>query len=310
MKDPAPLADFLAGLPFEQLHAFVAPRVPGLPWAAAQGELARLAAPVLLAQTPWDALVATFPGRRDAILGVRERCALAPAAVTEPRAPQIHIGSIAHVGNLAIGNTGVVNQGVGMAPGELDFHLSRVGPTPELHADLDHAARPRDVLVNALAECRDPDKREALYAEAARRGLVVRWDVFLAYATPDRAIADSLADAIARCGRTVFLDHREIPPGALWGAHLQSALLGAQVVVVLLAEGLLTRPYLAHEVQEAVSGGRAHRQTIIPVWKDEPGAAPYGLGAYQALSLRSGLAAVARQIAAACPPLDAGSAPR
>jgi hypothetical protein len=77
------------------------------------------------------------------------------------------------------------------------------------------------------------------------------WDLFIAYASPDREHARALHDELQRRGRTVFLDVHGIAPGADWGKEIVRALEAASVVVVLVSASTQRAQYLRDEIARA-----------------------------------------------------------
>lgn len=129
--------------------------------------------------------------------------------------------------------------------------------------DRDPAARPRSALAfcNLLA----PTKK---------------WDLFIAYASPDRPHADRLYSMLSTRYR-VFLDHRCLLPGDEWGAAIAAAQRDALITVILVSTKSEGAYYQRDEVAAAIDLARRNPDThrVVPVYL-EPAVAdvvPYGL---------------------------------
>lgn len=110
----------------------------------------------------------------------------------------------------------------------------------------------------------------------------MHYDIFIAYSSQDRALADSLYDALHAVGERVFLDHRSVRLGDDWAPAILHALNSALVVIVLLT----TRSGQSFFVQEEVNIALRQaieapgRKRVIPVFVDDVDP-PYGLSGKQ-----------------------------
>jgi len=108
-----------------------------------------------------------------------------------------------------------------------------------------------------------------------------QWDCFVAYPAARRAMAEQLADLLARRVR-VFLDVRALQPGDNWQRAIPAALEGACVTVVLVAPETERAFYEQEEIAHAVDRARsdeAHRR-VVPVFLGDAtpkASVPYGL---------------------------------
>jgi TIR domain-containing protein len=134
------------------------------------------------------------------------------------------------------------------------------------------------------------------------------WDIFIAHAGEDKAMAEDLCDRLEQGGYRVFLDARRLQPGDFWDVELPRALGTSRVVVVLVSLHYAAAHYLRDEVADAIN--RARQQgtpRVVPVYLDglpSPGtSAPYGLAVIHAIDVRAvgGLSGVASQIGALLP---------
>jgi hypothetical protein len=102
------------------------------------------------------------------------------------------------------------------------------------------------------------------------------WDVFLAYASPDREMAESLYGCLVeRC--RVFWDQRGALPGRAFGSVLEQAQRGSRMTVALIRRITYDQAhYLRDEVHRAIDLTRTSQHRLVPVRLDrEP--PPYGL---------------------------------
>ena len=124
---------------------------------------------------------------------------------------------------------------------------------------------------------------------------VRRYDFFIAYATPDRRLAQDLCWFLQDDACEVFLDVQALSPGAVWPPALREALEASRAIVVLVSthtdEAFYQQEEIVQAIQLARDKPRAH--TVIPVILEKlPYGAmsmPYGLSSRQALdATRSG----------------------
>ena len=144
--------------------------------------------------------------------------------------------------------------------------------------------------------------------EAIASSTPAGWDIFIAHAGPDKAIAEQLCDRLEEGGHRVYLDARRLRPGDFWDRELPRALATSRIFTVLVSAHYGTAHYLQDEVVAAIN--RARRDgtpRVVPVYLDglpPPGTdAPYGLGRIQSIDVRAvgGLSGVAATIGALLP---------
>jgi TIR domain len=87
-------------------------------------------------------------------------------------------------------------------------------------------------------------------------------DIFLSYASQDRAKAKILAEALERKGWLVWWDRR-IPPGKRFEEVISEALNGAKCVVVLWSDASLKSDWVKEEAAEG-----ARREILLPALID------------------------------------------
>lgn len=108
------------------------------------------------------------------------------------------------------------------------------------------------------------------------------WDVFLAHADGDKAIAQAIRARLVAAplvsGRRprVFLDVEEIVPGDCWDVLIPEAQRASTLTVVLLSRHTDQAWYQREEIAAAIELARREGQRVVPVYLDgiEP---PYGL---------------------------------
>ena len=113
------------------------------------------------------------------------------------------------------------------------------------------------------------------------------WDVFLAHAGPDAAVAEELFETLAGRGVRVFLDKRGVGLGLDWDQEIPRALRRSAVIAALVSERSGDAFYQREEVRAAIQRARQDpwiRLVPIPLggvkgWEDQI----YGLGLKQAL---------------------------
>ena len=113
------------------------------------------------------------------------------------------------------------------------------------------------------------------------------YDFFIAYATPDRRLAQDLCWFLQDEGCEVFLDVQDSSPGAVWPRALKAALEAARAVVVLVSAHTDDAFYQQEEIVWAIqlAHDKPHAYTVIPVILErlpqEAVRMPYGLSSRQ-----------------------------
>ena len=112
---------------------------------------------------------------------------------------------------------------------------------------------------------------------------VSRYDFFIAYATPDRRLAQDLCWFLQDNACEVFLDVQDLSPGAVWPPALQEALEASRAIVVLVSTYAYDAFYQQEEIVRAIQLARdkPNAHTVIPVILEKlPQSAlsmPYGI---------------------------------
>jgi formylglycine-generating enzyme required for sulfatase activity len=84
--------------------------------------------------------------------------------------------------------------------------------------------------------------------------------VFISYASADKAIADLVCDTLEKAGVPCWIAPRDIPPSADYPAAIVEAVRSTRVLVLLLTEHAAGSPHVLSEVGHAFNG----KKRIIP----------------------------------------------
>lgn len=147
--------------------------------------------------------------------------------------------------------------------------------------DIDQRTVSRLERVDEREEEPRPTSPETASSQSSPAGR--RWDVFVAYASPDRDRARVLHRELVRAGLSVFLDAVELRPGDNWHRELPRHLRSSTVVVTLVSNHTAGAEYANAEVILAVEQVRRDGIRLVPL-RLHPGAdLPYGTQGLQAL---------------------------
>ncbi|MBR0661519.1 toll/interleukin-1 receptor domain-containing protein, partial [Neoroseomonas oryzicola] len=86
-------------------------------------------------------------------------------------------------------------------------------------------------------------------------------DVFLSYASADRAAADAVCAALETRGIVCWMAPRDVPAGADWGEAILTAIGRAHAMVLILSRNTASSVHVRNEVVTAVSQSLA----LVPV---------------------------------------------
>ena len=115
------------------------------------------------------------------------------------------------------------------------------------------------------------------------------WHVFLAYAGPDRELADQLYRALEARGVRTFMDRYCLGAAKEWAFELVNAQASARATVVLVSPNYERAWYQDEEIQRAIVLKRRWQRLLIPVYRDgrpsDPAKVPYGLFRLEPLDL-------------------------
>lgn len=114
------------------------------------------------------------------------------------------------------------------------------------------------------------------------------YDVFIAHASPDKALARSLHEELKKQGLEPFLDAINILPGDDWDLEIPKALKNSKVIVVLIGDTYNKAYYLRDEVIAAIAYSRqdASAYRVVPIYLKgflPADQIPYGLRPKQGL---------------------------
>lgn len=137
----------------------------------------------------------------------------------------------------------------------------------------------------------DPANPAALLDLAGKSPPAPAWELFLAYAGPDRDLALELHGALERLGVRTFIDRRGLLAGMPWDSQLKNAQSTARGTVVLISSGFERAWYQAEEIQRAIHLARKWERLLIPLYRDgrpsDIDDVPYGLYRLEPLDLVS-----------------------
>lgn len=118
----------------------------------------------------------------------------------------------------------------------------------------------------------------------------VVWDVFIAYASADKAESLEAYNALTARGLRPFLDRMSLPVGAQWPVEIPRAQDASKVTLVLVPAAVGVTYYLQEEIATAIMLTRdnAYAHRVVPVWlggPPNPTSIPYGLRQLVAIDL-------------------------
>jgi TolB-like protein len=111
--------------------------------------------------------------------------------------------------------------------------------------------------------------------------------VFISYASPDSAIAETACDALEKAGVTCWIAPRDVTPGTFYGDEIVHAIDAAKAIVLILSQNAATSPHVLREVERAAS----KRHAVISLRIDKaplPAGLEYFLNTSQWLDASSG----------------------
>lgn len=112
----------------------------------------------------------------------------------------------------------------------------------------------------------------------------VRWDVFLAHASPDAAVVEQLYEMLTAGGRRVFLDRRVLRPGDDWHRQIPAEQEASQITAVLISGRTGAAWYENAEIVRAIALARERGHRVVPVRLEAAAPTPYGLEALHAIT--------------------------
>jgi len=112
----------------------------------------------------------------------------------------------------------------------------------------------------------------------------LQWDVFLAYASPDRARAWVLYNALTATGLKVCFDQEVLRPGDNWHRALPRHLRSSRIVVVLVSSHTSDGTFETDELLIGIQQVRREGARLVPVMLHAGVEPPYGVGAFHAVT--------------------------
>lgn len=135
----------------------------------------------------------------------------------------------------------------------------------------------------------DPKNPAALVDLANKSRQAPAWELFLAYAGPDRDLALEIHAALERLGVRTFIDRHGLQGGMPWNFALRNAQASARGTLVLISPGFEQAWYQAEEIQRAIHLARKWQRLLIPLYRDgrphDIDEVPYGLYRLEPLDL-------------------------
>lgn len=90
-------------------------------------------------------------------------------------------------------------------------------------------------------------------------------DIFLSYASEDRAVAERICQGLEASGITCWMAPRDIPPGTVYARAIIAGIKGCRAMVVLFSSHANASDHVINEV----SSGFSRRIPIVPIRIDE-----------------------------------------
>ena len=90
---------------------------------------------------------------------------------------------------------------------------------------------------------------------------MMAFDVFISYATKDKATADAACAALESAGIRCWIAPRDVAPGADWGAAIIEALETCRLFVLIFSSSADKSPQVRNEIVKAASRG----VVIVPI---------------------------------------------
>ena len=78
-------------------------------------------------------------------------------------------------------------------------------------------------------------------------------DVFISYASPDSAVAETVCEALERAGITCWIAPRDVTPGTFYADEIVRAIDTAKAVVLILSRNASDSHHVLREVERAIS---------------------------------------------------------
>jgi hypothetical protein len=93
-------------------------------------------------------------------------------------------------------------------------------------------------------------------AADAVRAATASIDVFISYASPDSAVAESVCESLERAGIICWIAPRDVTPGSFYANEIVHALDAAKTIVLILSQNAAASPHVLREIERATSKRR------------------------------------------------------
>ncbi len=78
-------------------------------------------------------------------------------------------------------------------------------------------------------------------------------DVFISYASPDSAVAETVCESLERAGVACWIAPRDVTPGTFYADEIVHAIDAAKAIVLILSQNAAKSPHVLREVERAAS---------------------------------------------------------
>jgi hypothetical protein len=173
-----------------------------------------------------------------------------------------------------------------LAAGDQGNPVSKMLP-PLLDAAVHWLAHglPLKVIKVVIRTGTDAGEARALFDAAKRNSRIVlqeaqkqtapAFDVFISYARPDVACAESLKEGLAQVGLSAFLDRAELKAGSVWQQEIFDAMEACRATAVLYSPDYLASPVCREEFTIGWTRQRDGEALMFPLLVRETGLPPH-----------------------------------
>ncbi|HAG85522.1 MAG TPA: hypothetical protein DCL61_31360 [Cyanobacteria bacterium UBA12227] len=115
-----------------------------------------------------------------------------------------------------------------------------------------------------------------------------RPQVFVSYASADRAAAKTIVEGLRSRNLNVWLDADELRPGDHWAESIRTAIEASAYFLLLLSKHSVQSSWMVHEVEAVLKELQSRDVTFLPVLLEDCDI-PSSLAIYQCFDMRSGV---------------------